>query len=495
MTSKFTHVRFAATLLAIFFVAAAPVAPGSSAAPPNLDELLAKVRRASGEPYRYHIVSHARELVENRALEIRSESEGLRYLTRRCAGALCSGFYSDGERAFETNLNDTPLPSADALLFTLRMILSYGFTDPAYRRGGGRLVELPPAAFGPGAGLRIAVAPAHGMTLDAVIDPVTSLVESASTRDGQFRFTFHQERSIDGKVTIPFDVDLNDKPFERFDLREIVPGPLEAPVGLVPQIEGSAVTAKLLRYDPLGDVPILECTIGGQTVPCLLDTGNSGMSMSLELAESLGIEAVGTAFEINGMGSYATGVAKAPPLSIGSGVTYPSAYYVLLHDIHRFGFDLVLGTDAFATTRLTIDYPKREVTFAPASGGELEHPIPLTFRNFVPIVRVGLDAEPPIPMLLDTGDESTINLAYAYYQAHPVFKATRIENVAGVGGSSVQVSGEIPSVTLGEFAATHQRIGATKKSFPTGQGHVGSGFLSHFRVTFDYTHARIGLSP
>jgi hypothetical protein len=497
-------VRFAAALLAIFFIAAAPVAPGGVATrSASLDELLAKVRKASGEPYRYHIVSHAREQAEGRAVDVTSDDEGLRYSIRHCQGTLCSRIYFDGERVYETGLNDSPVPQGwetESWILTMQTIESYGFADPAFRRNGGRIVErLPSVTLDNGrTARRIVVTPPKGVPMEVAIDESTSLLAAADKRDGRFQFTFHQYRDVDGKVTIPFEIDLNDTVFRRFEEREIVSEPLGAPAGLVPRIEGPAVMVKLLRSAPFGDVPILECTIGGQTVPCLLDTGNSGMSMSLELAEKLGIEPVGSAFGITGVGSYVTGVAKGPPLSIGSGVTYPGAYYVLLHDIHQFGFDLVLGTDVFAKTRLTIDYPKREVTFAPVSSDAIEHPLALKFERVVPLVSVGLSAEPvPLPMLLDTGDQSTINLPYRYYEAHPVlFKTAPKVEVAGVGGSSEQVIGEIPSVTLGDFILTRQRIGATKKPFIPGQsGHVGSGLLSHFRVEFDYAHGRVGLTP
>lgn len=473
--------------------------------------MLAAVRKASGEPYRYHIVSHAREQVDGRTIDITYDDEGVRHRVRRCAGVLCGGVYFDGKHGYETNLNDSPVPfgdDADGWQLTMNTVKSYAFTDPAFRLSGGRIAERPPGTLDGRSIRRIVVIPAGGVAMEVAIDESTSLLAAADTNNGYFRFTFHQHRSVDGKVTVPFQVDLHEppsgrfgsseivtQPFARYESREIVAEPLAVPAGLVPRIEGASVTAKLLRSDPFGDIPILECTIGGQTVPCLLDTGNSGMSMSLELAEKLGIEPVGTSFGITGVGSYVTGVAKGPPLSIGAGITYPSAYYVLLHDIHGFGFDLVLGTDVFARARLTIDYPMREVTFAPESSDPLEHPLPLAFQSVVPLVSVNLGGD-SVPMLLDTGDQSTINLASWYYEAHPtLFKATTKMNVSGVGGSAEQLIGEIPSVTLGDFLVAHQRIGATKKPFATGDGHVGSGFFAHFRVTFDYAHGRIGLSP
>ena len=274
----------------------------------------------------------------------------------------------------------------------------------------------------------------------------------------------------------------------------LVAEPLKAPAGVVPVFSGAASVLKMLpgRH---GGLPVVACTIAGRTVPALLDTGNSSLAMSLELAEQLGIEPSGGAFSIRGVGQYVTGVAEGPAFTLGS-VRFPAAKFALLHDVHRYGYELVLGADLFAHANVTIDYGKGEVRIAPA-GGEpaTRNSAVLSFENFVPVTGVRLGMTNAL-LALDTGDESTINLGDDFYAKNPgIFTPSGNTSVAGIGGTSTEVFGTIPSVRLAGFDVARQRIGATKGLSPTADGHLGSGFLSHFVATFDYADARLDLAP
>lgn len=216
--------------------------------------------------------------------------------------------------------------------------------------------------------------------------------------------------------------------------------------------------------------------------------------MSLEFAEKLGLEPHGGAFDISGVGNYITGIVKAGAIVVGP-ATYPAAQYVVLHDLHQYGYDVVLGADAFARSRITIDYAKRDVVFAAVGTGNATGGIPLGFDNFIPVlpVRIG---DAVVPLAVDTGDESAINVAYDYYEAHPtLFKASGTVPVSGIGGTSDEITGDAPRVRVGEFEIAHTKIGATKRMPATARGHLGSGALRHFTVTFDYERSRIELVP
>jgi hypothetical protein len=473
--------------------ATGPSAAGASAVPaPSLDELIAKARAASGAPYAYRIVSHTRESAGGHTYDVTSETQGVKYVARRCERGVCSGFYFDGEHSFNTNINDTALPTSplvDGLQLTLRAISSYTFASPDFRANGGALTFRGAVLRGGKRCWRIGVAPSRGALLDAVLDAETGLVVGVISDERRVAFEFRDQRRV-GKITIPFDISLDGKRVEKFDDRSIEPGDLNVPTGLVPTF---AATSTALKFSGPGGsaVPIVPCTIGGQSVSCLLDTGNSGLSMSLELAEKLGIEPTGS-FEVKGVGEYTTGIAKAPELTIGD-ATYPSAKYVVLHDMHAYGYDVVLGADAFARAKITIDYPARTVSLAPtpAAGDGL----PAVYADFIPVLAVRLGSL-EAPLQVDTGDESTINLAYDFYQSHPaIFKTTGTTGVAGIGGGSEQITGEIASVRVGDATLTHQKIGATKALQSAAAGHLGSGFLAHFSVTFDYAHGTIALVP
>ncbi len=490
--------RFAAVLVSVFFAMLLDSCP-SRAAAASLDALLVRSRLASGAPYRYHVVSHSHETHGGRTFDVTTETDGLKYRAKSCSRGLCTGFYFDGERSFDANFNDTALPLSarvDALQITLRAIVSYAFTAPDFRTSGGQLSEREPVLRDGISYRRLAIAPFRGSLLDAIVDSKSGLVVGVVSDERKYAFELRDQRKVDGKITLPYEISLNGTVVERFERRAIESAPLEAPVGLVPTLTGTPESIAMSKLERASEQPVVPCTVGNERVKCLLDTGNSGLSMSLELAEKLGIEPRGGAFDISGVGKYVTGIVRAPALVVGN-ARYPGAEYVVLHDLRQYGYDVVLGADAFAHARITIDYPKREVTIAPTGPNATVAPsdaVALSFENFIPIasVRIG---EQNAPLAIDTGDESTINLAYDYYAAHPgIFKPSGTTPVSGIGGTSSEITGDVARVRFGDYDVMQPKIGATKSLAATGKGHLGSGFLRHFAVTFDYGRSRLELA-
>jgi hypothetical protein len=485
--------RFAAVLAAFFLLV--PARADAAPAKPNaLDALVAKARATSGAPYEVHIVSKSRETIGGRTVEITTETQGLKYRARRCYKGICNGFYFDGERSYESNLNDTALPKSSAIdgfELTLRAIATYAFTAPDFRANGGVLTERDLVMRGGKEYRRVTVAPRFGAALDAVIDPQTGVVAGVLSDARKLAFEFRDQRTVGGKYLLPFVVALNGTILDKFDERSVDASPLGAPSGLSTTFSGDASVPmrKLERKSPQ---VVVDCTIGSETVPCLLDTGNSGMSMSLELSEKLNLEPQSGVFGVTGVGQYVTGLVKAPPLTVGP-VTFGSARYVVLHDLHQIGCDLVLGADVFAKTKVTLDYGARTVTFAPSNGDAAEGD--LSFENFVPVAPIKL-GDFATHLAVDIGDESEINLSGDYYAEHPaIFKPTGTMPVSGVGGDSEEITGTLPEARLGDFTLVGLKIGATKGLVATSKGHIGGGVLQHFSVTLDYARSRMDLVP
>jgi hypothetical protein len=218
------------------------------------------------------------------------------------------------------------------------------------------------------------------------------------------------------------------------------------------------------------------------------------MSMSLELAEQLRLPPIGM-MHIAGLGDYATEVVRTGPLQMGN-VRFGDANYVVLSDIHRFGYDLVLGADVIANMPVTIDYTRHALYFGSQALADAQGTtVPLNFENFVPVIDVRLN-DVPAALAVDTGDQSNINLAYDYYKQHAsLFHATRSLPVSGIGGHSDELIGEIPDVQIGTLTAENQQIGTTPLLKGTANGHLGAGFLSKYRITLDYAHKLLRLLP
>jgi hypothetical protein len=325
-----------------------------------------------------------------------------------------------------------------------------------------------------------------------LIDPATWLPVETMTPDGRASLQLRDFRKVDG-LMLPFEIRRDGTPVEHFESRRISHDPLRPPRGLSGTFADAAAPVQMVRMPrATANQPVVPCTLGGVATNCLIDTGNSSLGISLELSERLGLEASGE-YEISGLGRYVTGIVSAGPLAVG-GATFPSAHYVVLHDLHDYGYDVAIGADVLAHSRVTIDYPRQQVTFANPAHGAVP-PIPLHFSNFLPVVDMQLGAI-DVLLAIDTGDESSINVPYDFYEEHPdLFQERGRSTVAGIGGTAQQVVGQIASARIATFEVTNQRIGTTLAPEPTAGGHLGGGFLNHFTLTLDYERSSFGLTP
>ncbi|MGZ3550956.1 MAG: aspartyl protease family protein [Vulcanimicrobiaceae bacterium] len=459
---------------------------GASPQPP-LERVLERMRASGGTPFRAHIVSAAQRRDGTVTVTARNETSGLRFLAERCNDAICRGDYFDGNRLFSVNMNGTALPRSqreELYLRALRTVTSAAFLEPSFVKDGGHLSDGGIVQIGGTHYRRLNVTATDALPMEVYVDPQTWLVAMARDADEDAEFTFHDYRRV-GPYLLPFSIDRDGHPFERYDTRAIAPSPLDMPRGLVPAFD----TSGPMVLDRGSSLPVGNCSIAGVAARCLIDTGNSGISMSLELAERLNAPVVG-AWEVNGLGRYATEVVTAGPLRIGN-ATFPQARYVVLHDIQAYGYDLVLGADILANANVTIDYGAHTALFSDPSKANYGSGIPLAFENFVPVVPVKLGAL-TADLAVDTGDQSTINLAYAYYSEHPdLFQATGQTRVSGVGGDSVELLGQIPDARVGSFTVTSPSVGTTRTLEGTAHGHLGAGFLAHFRIVLDYARRQL----
>lgn len=478
--------RFAArsTWVCVLAVCLIGAAPKVSA----LHDLVAHMRAASGEPYRYHVLSTAHEKLDGIESSIEADFFGLQFVSRTCDGPLCTGTYFDGTQLFAVNMNDTALPVAQTrTLKAIRYVNSGMFLSPEFSRGG-TLTDMGVIRSQGNAYRALGIAAPGADPVYVLVDPKTFLVSALRDWKGNVSFEERDYRRV-GPLVLPFAIYQDGSVVQQYDTRSISATPFVPPHGLVPHFASMPVPIPILDEK---DDPVIPCTLAQVEVRCLIDTGNSGLSMSKELAERLELPAVG-AFEVSGLGRYATAVVRTGPLGIGS-AEFPAANYVVLHDIHPYGYDIVVGADVLATSVVTIDYALHSVILADHADAAASV-VPLDFINFIPVVPVELGST-SVVLAVDTGDESSINLSYDYYRRHTdLFSATESRSVTGVGGTSIELLGEIGHVQVGQYRVESQRIGTTQTLHATGQGHLGAGFLSHFRVILDYARARLGLTP
>jgi hypothetical protein len=453
--------------------------------------LLQRMSAAAGPVWRTRLISVSRLTLGHQQNVVSTDSEGLRITVRHCTGELCNGTYFDGTHLYTVNMNDTALPETlqpEPFLRALRLVASLQFLSPSFLTQGGRIADTGDASF---AGRRyhtFVVGAVNAVPLRLYVDPDTSLVRVAREVGGRETFEYRDYRRV-GRFNLPFEVLHDGQLFERYDDRAPVSSPFEPPRGLTPALRG---TPQTMPTDPRAITPIVDCSVGGIAVRCLVDSGNSGISMSSELASQLGAPVVGT-YQVRGLGGYQTQAVRAGPLRIGN-ATYPEAYYLVLNDLRRYGYDVVLGADVLAGANVEFDATAHTIRFdAPIAKSRIT--VPVSFENFIPVIDVGLGTV-QASLAVDTGDESNINLAYEFYAKHPgLFSVTQRRSVSGIGGSSVELIGEIPQVRIGDYHTGPQRIGTTQSLAATAFGHLGAAFLQQFVVQLDYSAAQLRLTP
>jgi hypothetical protein len=453
--------------------------------------LLERMRAAAGPVWQGHFVSVSRLTLGGEQSIVSSDSEGLRITVRHCTGEICSGTYFNGDHLYSINMNGTTLAGSlepEPFLRALRVVASLEFLSPSFISHGGEVGSAGAGTIDGKLYRTIVVGAVNTVPLRLYVDPQTALIRLAREVGGSERFEYRGYRRI-GVFTLPFEVLHDGQLFERYDDRAVVSSRFVPPHGPLPSFKGPA---EPVATDPQAVTPIVDCSVGGIAVRCLVDTGNSGLSISSELASQLGGPVVGT-YEIRGLGGYSTQVVRAGPLRVGN-ATFPDAYYAVLTDLRRYGYDVVLGADVLASTGIEIDTAAHSVRFATPIG-QSPVSVPLSFENFVPVVNVGLGAV-EASLAVDTGDESNINLTNEFYGKHPgLFSVTQRRLVSGIGGSSVEMIGEIPEVTIGDYRTGPQTIGTTQTLHGTAFGHLGAAFLQQFIVQLDYAGAELRLVP
>jgi Aspartyl protease len=464
---------------------------GAGRSDPDLAHLLDQMRGAAGPVWEAHFVSLSRLTLNGQANVVESEAEGLRITVKHCTGELCEGTYFDGMRLYSININGTALPDSslpEPYLRALRLVASLEFLAPSFIARGGRINDAGDTTLNGKHYRTIFVADPSAVPLRLYIDPQSALIRFARPLNGEDTFEYRDYRRVGGFI-LPFEVLHNGHVLERYDNRAPVASAFHPPHGPLPVFTGRPAP---IATDAKAVTPIVSCSIADIALRCLLDTGNSSLSMSSELASELGVPVVGT-YQVRGLGGYSTQVVRAGPLRIGN-ATYPGAYYVVLNDLRHYGYDVVLGADILAASDVEIDPAAHSIRLAAAVTGDAIT-VPLSFQDFVPVVTVRL-GELDARLAVDTGDESNINLTYDFYAKHPgLFSTTQRRQVSGIGGSSVEMIGEIPQVTIGDYRTGPQRIGTTETLQGTAFGHLGAAFLQQFKVEFDYAAAELHLVP
>jgi hypothetical protein len=452
-------------------------------AAPVKSDLLERAAQSSGEPWRYHVVSRMT------GTQTKIDEQGDVVVTQRCSGIVCRGTITNAARGRVSffSYNGTPVPQTaplDPLQITLRAIVSYAFTSPEFSTNGGTVVALPERRLGTSSVAPFAVTAPRGAELDALLDPSTGLlVAVAQGHNAIYRYS--DQRRV-GSLTLPFAVLRADGTSQVYDDRQVAGTPLVPPSGPDVAFARGLQPVSLVP----GTLPRFPCRVEELAARCVLDTGASGLAMSLDLADRLGKRLVGE-LDLEGLGTVASGVVRAESLQLGSMRVGP-ALYAVLPDAGGFGADVLVGTDVLAHAIVRVDPQRRTIEFAPPSSTISGTRVALAFDGFVPFVSIRLGRLDE-NLILDTGDSGSIDLSEDLAERHPdLIKTNRRRNVIGVGGIGTQSIGRIGEVEFAGFSIADVPAGINRgPGAPASR--IGNGFLSRFAFDLDYTELRMSV--
>ncbi|MGH7660571.1 MAG: retropepsin-like aspartic protease [Vulcanimicrobiaceae bacterium] len=458
------------------------------AAPSDGDALLQRAAAASGQPWRYHIRSTiAAEDAQTAPTQI--DEQGSRLITERCTGIVCDGTMIDTSlrKRWIFSYNGTPIEQTamlDPQLVTVRAIVSYAFTSSEFRRDGGRVEAVPESRL---AGRPVApfdVTAPGGAKLTALLDPQTGLLSAIA--DGPHVLYEYREQKRFGPLMLPTEIRRTGGVVQRYEERSAVDDPLVVPTGPAVTFSAAAPATKLAG----GAIPIFPCRIDNAQTRCLLDTGASGMAMSLDLADRLHLSTIGR-IGLQGLGAVASGIVRAGELDLGTMRVGP-ALYAILPDVGGVGAEVIIGADVIAQAGVRLDFVQRTIRFERPGSQAIGNAVPLIFAGITPKVPIEL-ATTRCELAVDTGDAASIDLSAAFAKAHPgLFVAREKRRILGVGGRGTQTIGTV-DVAFADLTLRDVPVGATDVPGGHPTDRIGAGFLSRFILYLDYASGRMSV--
>lgn len=238
-------------------------------------------------------------------------------------------------------------------------------------------------------------------------------------------------------------------------------------------------------------------TINDLPVVAVLDTGVSASVISRQFAAKarLKVEPRGMARAIGG--TVPIGWAPVRSITIGGmarqgggiGVTaLPAAATGGVQPV-----DVLVGHDLIAAYALEIDYEAMQ--FRLLKSGRLPFrgvsaPLRIASVQNVYVTEITLGGRRLAPMVLDTGDGSSITLSQDAYRAARIAGVRTTTTIAyGLAGPMVSDLAILPSVAVGKLAVSDVELRIERRggfSHTIGvAGRIGSGFLQHYRVLMD----------
>lgn len=248
-------------------------------------------------------------------------------------------------------------------------------------------------------------------------------------------------------------------------------------------------------------------SVDGRPATAILDTGVSYSVLSRRFADAaaLKVRPGGSATAIGGLVDIGWAATSSVTLGgvtrRGGGLTVATLPAIATGSAQP--VDLLVGRDLTGAYALDIDYAGRRFRLLPSGRMPFRgHTAPLWISRdrLVYVSQVTLGAAQLRPMVVDTGDGSSVTVTAAGWAAAGLSGIRTTTAISfGLGGAVTSTIGVVPTLGLGELVARHVEVrvepaGGFSDSI-TAAGRIGSGFLQNYRVLLDPAAGRMVLSP
>ena len=270
----------------------------------------------------------------------------------------------------------------------------------------------------------------------------------------------------------------------------------------------NAAVSVWIPFDSTGGQISIPVTLNGEETRAILDSGATGNGISERfLARHEGEYTTGRKIRLSGVNGTRTvrGINDIKINMFGANLVIDELWPMRLG-----GPDLIIGLGFFQNFILQIDYPNSRLRILTHDVIDLREYANVRMKksadSLQPMVRVTLNDEKKVWLMLDTGNSTGIfmprKLALRYDWLEEF--GTEEVNIRGVNEVSTSLSFNLPQITLGPYTLENvilvvpgegqsttigkkerPKIG-TRISRATSEGILGFDVLKHFIVTIDF---------
>lgn len=247
--------------------------------------------------------------------------------------------------------------------------------------------------------------------------------------------------------------------------------------------------------------------IDGHPATAILDTGVSYSVLSRRFAEQaeLKVSSGGSASAIGGM--VPIGWTATRKVSFGSLTRHGGGLTVATLPALATGsaepVDLLVGRDLTERFALDIDFAASRFRLLPSGRMPFRGytaPLSISRDRLVYVSEVSLGAARLRPMVVDTGDGSSVTVTADGWAAAKIGGVRTTTTVSfGLAGTVTSTIGIVPALRMGDLTARNVEVrvepaGGFSETIQSA-GRIGSGFLQNYRVLLDPTARRMILAP